>query len=66
LNEIDPVRVNALQRVAVEDHAWASLLIARDVIHVLKLFFLFHWGRRYVNPAGQKRGRVLLPLRPLL
>ena len=40
LNEIDPVRVNALQRVAVEESRMGiPLLIARDVIHGFKTIF---------------------------
>lgn len=37
LNEVDPVRVNALQRVAMEESRLGiPLLMARDVIHGFK------------------------------
>lgn len=46
LNEIDPVRVNALQRVAVEESRLGiPLLIARDVIHGFKTIFPIPLGQ---------------------
>ena len=47
LNEVDPVRVNALQRVAMEESRLGiPLLMARDVIHGFKTYSLSLWGRR--------------------
>lgn len=56
LNEVDPVRVNALQRVAVEESRLGiPLLMARDVIHGFKTIFLFLWGRlRLLTRKWQK------------
>ncbi len=46
LNEIDPVRVNALQRVAVEESRLGiPMLIARDVIHGFKTIFPIPLGQ---------------------
>ena len=46
LNEIDPVRVNALQRLAVEESRLGiPLLIARDVIHGFKTIFPIPLGQ---------------------
>lgn len=46
LNEIDPVRVNALQSVAVEESRLGiPLLIAVMLFMGLRLFFLSLWGR---------------------
>ncbi|MBP1612579.1 MAG: bglX [Bacteroidetes bacterium] len=46
LNEIDPVRVNALQRVAMEESRLGiPLLIARDVIHGFKTIFPIPLGQ---------------------
>ena len=51
LNEIDPVRVNALQRVAVEESRMGiPLLIARDVIHGFKTIF-----PKYYSKQNEKR-----------
>lgn len=46
LNEVDPVRINALQRVAVEESRLGiPLLIARDVIHGFKTIFPIPLGQ---------------------
>lgn len=46
LNEIDPVRVNALQRLAMEESRLGiPLLIARDVIHGFKTIFPIPLGQ---------------------
>lgn len=46
LNEIEPVRVNALQRVAVEESRLGiPLLMARDVIHGFKTIFPIPLGQ---------------------
>ncbi|WP_321519255.1 beta-glucosidase BglX [uncultured Bacteroides sp.] len=46
LNEIDPVRVNALQRLAMEESRLGiPLLIARDVIHGFKTVFPIPLGQ---------------------
>ena len=46
LNEIDPIRVNALQRLAVEESRLGiPLLIARDVIHGFKTIFPISLGQ---------------------
>lgn len=46
LNEVDPVRVNALQRVAMEESRLGiPLLIARDVIHGFKTVFPIPLGQ---------------------
>lgn len=46
LNEVDPVRVNALQRVAVEESRLGiPLLMARDVIHGFKTIFPIPLGQ---------------------
>ena len=43
LNETDPVRINALQRVAIEESRLSiPLLMARDVIHGFKTIFPIH------------------------
>lgn len=58
LNEIDPVRVNALQRVAVEESRMGiPLLIARDVIHGFKTIFPIPLGQAATfNPAVAEEG----------
>lgn len=46
LNEIDPARINALQRVAVEESRLGiPLLMARDVIHGFKTIFPIPLGQ---------------------
>lgn len=46
LNEIDPARINALQRVAVEESRLGILLLmARDVIHGFKTIFPIPLGQ---------------------
>ncbi len=46
LNEVDPVRVNALQRVAVEESRLGiPMLFARDVIHGFKTIFPIPLGQ---------------------
>ena len=46
LNEVDPVRINALQRVAMEESRLAiPLLMARDVIHGFKTIFPIPLGQ---------------------
>ncbi len=46
LNEVDPARVNALQRVAVEESRLGiPLLMARDVIHGFKTIFPIPLGQ---------------------
>ncbi len=46
LNEIDPIRVNALQRLVVEESRLGiPLLIARDVIHGFKTIFPIPLGQ---------------------
>ncbi len=46
LNEIDPVRINALQRVAIEESRLGiPILIARDVIHGFKTIFPIPLGQ---------------------
>lgn len=46
LNEIDPIRINALQRVAVEESRLGiPILIARDVIHGFKTIFPIPLGQ---------------------
>lgn len=46
LNEVDPSRINALQRVAVEESRLGiPLLIARDVIHGFKTIFPIPLGQ---------------------
>lgn len=46
LNEVDPARINALQRVAVEESRLGiPLLIARDVIHGFKTIFPIPLGQ---------------------
>ena len=46
LNEVDPVRVNALQRVAMEESRLGiPLLMARDVIHGFKTIFPIPLGQ---------------------
>ncbi len=46
LNEVDPARVNALQRVAMEEsHLGIPLLMARDVIHGFKTIFPIPLGQ---------------------
>ncbi|MEG1334401.1 MAG: beta-glucosidase BglX [Bacteroides sp.] len=58
LNEVDPVRVNALQRVAVEESRLGiPLLIARDVIHGFKTIFPIPLGQAATfNPAIVETG----------
>ena len=58
LNEVDPVRVNALQRVAMEESRLGiPLLMARDVIHGFKTIFPIPSGAGGLfQPAGG-RGR---------
>ena len=46
LNETDPIRINALQRVAMEESRLGiPLLIARDVIHGFKTIFPIPLGQ---------------------
>ena len=46
LNEIDPIRINALQRVAMEESRLGiPLMIARDVIHGFKTIFPIPLGQ---------------------
>lgn len=46
LNEVDPVRINALQRVAIEESRMGiPLLMARDVIHGFKTIFPIPLGQ---------------------
>ena len=46
LNETDPVRINALQRVAIEESRLSiPLLMARDVIHGFKTIFPIPLGQ---------------------
>lgn len=58
LNEVDPVRVNALQRVAVEESRLGiPLLIARDVIHGFKTIFPIPLGQAATfNPSIAEEG----------
>lgn len=58
LNEIDPVRVNALQRVAVEESRLGiPLLMARDVIHGFKTIFPIPLGQAATfNPKVAEDG----------
>ena len=58
LNEVDPVRVNALQRVAVEESRLGiPLLIARDVIHGFKTIFPIPLGQAATfNPQVAEDG----------
>lgn len=58
LNEIDPVRVNALQRVAVEESRLGiPLLMARDVIHGFKTIFPIPLGQAATfNPQVAEDG----------
>lgn len=58
LNEVDPVRVNALQRVAVEESRLGiPLLIARDVIHGFKTIFPIPLGQAAsFNPSIAEEG----------
>lgn len=58
LNEVDPVRINALQRVAVEESRLGiPLLIARDVIHGFKTIFPIPLGQAATfNPAIAEEG----------
>ena len=58
LNEVDPVRVNALQRVAVEESRLGiPLLIARDVIHGFKTIFPIPLGQAAsFNPSVAEEG----------
>ena len=68
LNEVDPVRVNALQRVAMEESRLGiPLLMARDVIHGFKTIFPIPLGqaasfnRRWVRIVhGERLWRLLL------
>lgn len=54
LNEVDPVRVNALQRVAMEESRLGiPLLMARDVIHGFKDHIPYSLGTSGIfQPAG--------------
>lgn len=46
LNEVDPIRINALQRVAIEESRMGiPLLMARDVIHGFKTIFPIPLGQ---------------------
>lgn len=58
LNEVDPVRINALQRVAMEESRLGiPLLIARDVIHGFKTIFPIPLGQAAsFNPQIAKDG----------
>ena len=58
LNEMDPVRINALQRVAIEESRLGiPLLIARDVIHGFKTIFPIPLGQAAsFNPQVAKDG----------
>ena len=58
LNEMDPVRINALQRVAIEEFRLGiPLLIARDVIHGFKTIFPIPLGQAAsFNPQVAKDG----------
>ena len=58
LNEVDPVRVNALQRVAMEESRLGiPLLMARDVIHGFKTIFPIPLGQAAsFNPQVAKDG----------
>ena len=58
LNEVDPVRINALQRVAMEESRLGiPLLIARDVIHGFKTIFPIPLGQAAsFNPQVAKDG----------
>lgn len=66
LNEIDPVRINALQRVAVEESRLGiPVLYARDVIHGFKTIFPIPLGQAAsFNPAVAEEVPGWLPLRP--
>lgn len=54
LNIIDPVEINAVQRVAVEESRLGiPLLVSRDVIHGFRTIFpLFHRYGCYVRPRN--------------
>ena len=53
LNEVDPVRVNALQRVAMEESRLGiPLLMARDVIHGFKTIFPIPLGQAAMLQAA--------------
>lgn len=58
LNEVDPVRINVLQRVAMEESRLGiPLLIARDVIHGFKTIFPIPLGQAAsFNPQIAKDG----------
>ncbi len=58
LNEVDPVRINALQRVAMEESRLGiPLLIARDVIHGFRTIFPIPLGQAAsFNPQVAKDG----------
>lgn len=58
LNEVDPVKVNALQRVAMEESRLGiPLLIARDVIHGFKTIFPIPLGQAAsFNPEVAETG----------
>ena len=58
LNETDPVRINALQRVAMEESRLnIPLLIARDVIHGFKTIFPIPLGQAASwNPELVEKG----------
>lgn len=54
LNEVDPMRINALQRVAIEESRLGiPLLMARDVIHGFKTIFPIPFG--IFQSAGSRR-----------
>ena len=61
LNEVDPVRINALQRVAMEESRLGiPLLIARDVIHGFKTIFPIPLGQAAsFNPQIAKDGALV-------
>ncbi|WP_291530738.1 beta-glucosidase BglX [Bacteroides sp. UBA939] len=58
LNEVDPVRINALQRIAMEESRLGiPLLMARDVIHGFKTIFPIPLGQAAsFNPQIVKDG----------
>lgn len=58
LNEIDPIRINAIQRVAVEESRLGiPILMSRDVIHGFKTIFPIPLGQGATfNPDIVKKG----------
>ena len=58
INEVDPVRVNALQKIALEEsHLGIPLIIGRDVIHGFKTIFPIPLGMAATfNPAIVEQG----------